>query len=90
MHVVLRGGGALASIDPAAGAVLVRRDVCGAPRGVAYDTSHDFVVVACTDHVQVLDAAHDGAALGQLQVGAGIDNRQLALNIVRWLSGALK
>ena len=49
---------------------------CGTdgPRGVAFDKTHDFVVVACTDHVQVLDAAHDGAPLGKLDTGAGLDN----------------
>ncbi len=49
---------------------------CGAdgPRGVAFDAVHDFVIVACTDHLQVLDAAHDGALLGTLDTGAGVDN----------------
>jgi DNA-binding beta-propeller fold protein YncE len=49
---------------------------CGAegPRGLAYDAKHRFVVVACTDHLQVLDAGHDGAALGRLETGAGVDN----------------
>jgi len=53
---------------------------CGSdgPRGVAFDAAHDFVIVACTDHVQVLDAAHDGALLGKLEVGAGIDNIDFA------------
>jgi hypothetical protein len=44
------------------------------PRGVALDAVHDFVVVACTDHLQILDAAHDGARLGTLDTGAGVDN----------------
>jgi DNA-binding beta-propeller fold protein YncE len=44
------------------------------PRGVALDAVHDFVVVACTDHLQILDAAHDGAKLGTLDTGAGVDN----------------
>ncbi len=49
---------------------------CGAdgPRGVAFDAAHDFVIVACTDHVQVLDAGHGGAPLGRLDTGAGVDN----------------
>jgi DNA-binding beta-propeller fold protein YncE len=49
---------------------------CGAdgPRGVAADVGRGFVFVACTDHVVVLDGAHDGAALGKADVGAGIDN----------------
>jgi len=49
---------------------------CGAdgPRGIAFDATHDFALVACTDHVQVLDAGHDGAPLGRLDAGAGVDN----------------
>jgi DNA-binding beta-propeller fold protein YncE len=44
------------------------------PRGIAFDPIHNFAIVACTDHVQVLDAAHDGALLGKLDTGAGVDN----------------
>lgn len=48
---------------------------CGpdGPRGVAFDPTRDFVIVACTDHVQVLDAGHEGAALGKLDAGPGVD-----------------
>lgn len=44
------------------------------PRGIAFDPAHNFAIVACTDHVQVLDAARDGALLGKLDAGSGIDN----------------
>jgi DNA-binding beta-propeller fold protein YncE len=47
------------------------------PRGVAVDEGRNFLVVACTDHVQVLDAGHDGAKLGALDTGAGVDNIDL-------------
>jgi hypothetical protein len=49
---------------------------CGpdGPRGLALDSARRFLVVACTDHVQVLDVAHDGAPLGKLDTGAGVDN----------------
>jgi hypothetical protein len=49
---------------------------CGSdgPRGLAVDAARNLVVVACTDHVQVLDAGHDGAKLGALDTGAGVDN----------------
>jgi DNA-binding beta-propeller fold protein YncE len=52
---------------------------CGGdgPRGLAYDAAHNFLIVACTDHLQVLDAGHDGALLGKLDTGAGIDNIDL-------------
>ncbi len=48
---------------------------CGSdgPRGVAVDAARSLVFVACTDHVQVLDA-RDGTALGKLDTGAGVDN----------------
>jgi DNA-binding beta-propeller fold protein YncE len=44
------------------------------PRGVAADVGRGFVYVACTDHVVVLDGAHDGAKLGSFDTGAGVDN----------------
>jgi hypothetical protein len=49
---------------------------CGrdGPRGLAYDTARELLFVACTDHVEVLDAAHDGKILSTLQTGAGVDN----------------
>jgi hypothetical protein len=49
---------------------------CGAdgPRGLSVDAARGFVIVACTDHVQVLDAAHDGAKLGRFDTGPGVDN----------------
>jgi DNA-binding beta-propeller fold protein YncE len=49
---------------------------CGSdgPRGLAIDSARGFLFVACTDHVQVLDAKKDGALLGKLETGAGVDN----------------
>jgi len=49
---------------------------CGeaGPRGLTVDAVRDFVFVACTDHVQILDAGHGGALLGKLDTGAGVDN----------------
>lgn len=43
VHVVLRGGGALATIDPGTGALVARRNVCPAPRGLAWYASRDLV-----------------------------------------------
>ena len=61
---------------------------CGddGPRGVAVDAAHGFVFVACTDHVHVLDGAHDGAQLGELDTGAGRRQHRLA----RRRSGSLR
>jgi len=49
---------------------------CGeaGPRGLVADAAHGFLYVACTDHIAVLDAAHDGAQIGKLDAGAGVDN----------------
>ncbi len=49
---------------------------CGpdGPRGIAADASSGLVFVACTDHVQVLDGARDGAPLARFDTGTGVDN----------------
>jgi DNA-binding beta-propeller fold protein YncE len=49
---------------------------CGAdgPRGLAYDPTRQFLFIACTEHVEVLDVAHDGGHLARLDTGAGVDN----------------
>ncbi|MFI5301562.1 MAG: YncE family protein [Polyangiales bacterium] len=54
---------------------------CGSdgPRGLAVDASKGLVIVACTDHLQVLDASHDGALRGRLDTGAGVDNIDFAI-----------
>ena len=47
VHVVLRGGGAIATIDPRSATLVDRRHVCPAPRGIDYDASLDTLYVAC-------------------------------------------
>jgi DNA-binding beta-propeller fold protein YncE len=49
---------------------------CGeaGPRGIAVDAPRSLVFVACTDGLEVRDAAHDGALLGKLDTGAGVDD----------------
>jgi DNA-binding beta-propeller fold protein YncE len=48
---------------------------CGedGPKGLAIDLALDYLLVACPEHVLVLDAAHDGKALGRIDTGDGID-----------------
>lgn len=55
---------------------------CGSdgPRGIAAESAHGYVFVACTDHIDVLDGAHDGAQVGKIDTGAGVDN-------IDWLEG---
>jgi DNA-binding beta-propeller fold protein YncE len=47
---------------------------CDGPSGVAVDSKRGFVFVACSDHVIVLDTAHDGRVAGSIATGAGVDN----------------
>src|SRR5262252_1700970 len=65
-HVALRHGGALVSIDTTTGALLQRRDVCAAPRGVAYDPASDLVHVACAGGELVSLPAAGGSAVRSL------------------------
>lgn len=45
--VALRGQGKLVTIDIAQGKLIETRDVCAAPRGIAYDAGKDALHVAC-------------------------------------------
>jgi DNA-binding beta-propeller fold protein YncE len=49
---------------------------CGedGPRGLAIEPKERLLMVACTDHVEVLDAAKDGRILSKLDTGEGVDN----------------
>jgi DNA-binding beta-propeller fold protein YncE len=49
---------------------------CGedGPRGLAIEPTGRFLMVACTDHVEVLDAGKDGKVLSKLDTGKGVDN----------------
>ena len=68
VHVALRGGGALVTIDPVSLSVLARRSVCAAPRGVAYDPGSDLVHVACADGQLVSLPAAGGDAVRTLML----------------------
>jgi DNA-binding beta-propeller fold protein YncE len=58
VHVALRSGGALVTVDPTTGTVLARRSVCPAPRGVGWDPTTDRVWVTCaTGELVALPAA---------------------------------
>jgi len=48
---------------------------CGeeGPRGLALDADGKFLVVACTEHVSVLDTASDGRLVSTLATGEGVD-----------------
>jgi mono/diheme cytochrome c family protein len=46
-HVALRGGGAIVSLDARDGRLLATREVCPAPRGLAFDAGRNLLHVAC-------------------------------------------
>ena len=68
VHVILRRGGALVTIDPVAGTILARRAACPIPRGVAYDPATDLVHVACMGGELVSFPAAGGAATRTVQL----------------------
>lgn len=49
---------------------------CGkeGPRGLQVDPADGHLIVACTTSVRILDIAHEGALLSQLETGAGVDD----------------
>ncbi len=49
VHLVLRGPGVIATIDPATATITARRSVCGTPRGIAFDTTAHTLEVVCSD-----------------------------------------
>ena len=63
IHVALRTGGALVSFDEGTGASVLRRAVCPAPRGVAWDPSANVVWVACATGELVAMPAAGGTAV---------------------------
>ena len=67
VHVALRHGGALVTID-ATGAIVDRRPVCAEPRGLAYDAATDVVHVACTGGELVTFAAGGGGPVRSLRL----------------------
>lgn len=64
-HVALRGSGELLSLDATTGAVLDRRAVCGAPRGVAFEAASATIYVACASGELVSLGAAPGAPIVQ-------------------------
>jgi mono/diheme cytochrome c family protein len=69
IHVALRRGGAVVTLDPTTGAIIERRSVCGAPRGLAYQQATDQIHVACA-----------GGELITLPPAGGAPSRTLTLD----------
>jgi hypothetical protein len=68
-HVVLRGAGAVATVDLATAAVVDRTSVCPAPRGIAWEAATDRIHVACA-----------GGELVSLPAAGGAPARSLLLD----------
>lgn len=47
VHLALRGAGAVLTIDPRDGKTLARRELCTAPRGLAFEAATQLLHVAC-------------------------------------------
>ncbi|MEO5725756.1 MAG: c-type cytochrome, partial [Byssovorax sp.] len=62
IHVALRRGGAVATIDLASGKVVDRTAVCAAPRGIAFDAKANVLQVACAGGELVTLPAGGGKA----------------------------
>jgi len=61
VHVALRRGGAIVTIDPVGGKLLARRPVCAAPRGIAWEADGDRLHVACAQgELHTIPAFGDG------------------------------
>jgi hypothetical protein len=67
-HVVLMAGGAVATVDIASGKLADRRDICAAPRGIAYRAADDTIHVACAGGELVTLPAAGGAATRTLKL----------------------
>jgi hypothetical protein len=66
VHVALRSGGAIATIDLDTGTLVERRAVCKAPRGIAFETASSQLHVACAEGKLVSLPAAGGAATRSL------------------------
>jgi mono/diheme cytochrome c family protein len=91
VHVALRRGGAVVTIDPVAGTVLDRRAVCGAPRGIAL-ASPATLAVACADGKLVTLPADGGGVLRSVVVDHDLRDvvaQDGALSVTRFKSAEL-
>lgn len=68
IHVALRQGGALLTLDATHKKVQERRAICGEPRGVAWEATKDVVHVACAGGELVTLPAAGGAATRTLKL----------------------
>lgn len=72
VHVALRRGGAVVSIDVASGTIVSRRPVCGAPRGIAFDAASKDLQVACADGTLVTLPSAGGDVSRRISLGVDL------------------
>jgi len=96
VHVALRGGGAVATIDPtqarpaglapgalpaaSTAALLGRRSICAAPRGLAYEKATDELHVACAGGELVSIGAAPSATSPTRSINLGRDLRDVVVS----------
>jgi hypothetical protein len=68
MHIALRRGGGVITLDPRTGEIMARRATCAEPRGLAYEPAIDSVHVACRGGELVTLPAAGGAATRTLRL----------------------
>jgi hypothetical protein len=80
IHVALRRGGAVVTIDPKTATVTARQATCSAPRGLAYQAAGDLVHVACAGGELVSLPAAGGAATRTLTLDRDLRDVVVAKN----------
>jgi mono/diheme cytochrome c family protein len=80
VHVALRSGGAVATIDPVAGTIVARRALCAAPRGLAVDKTAGLLHVACAGGELVSIAATPSTLVPTRTVILDRDLRDVAVS----------
>lgn len=68
VHIALRRGGAVITMNPSTGEITARRQICGEPRGLAYDPGSDSIHVACTSGDLITLPAAGGDATRRLRL----------------------
>ncbi len=65
---------------------------CGeqGPHGLRLAETEGFLIVACSTRVEILDAGHDGATLGSIDTGDGVDDLDYASATHTIYAGAAK
>jgi hypothetical protein len=78
VHVALRRGGSVVSLDLTSLSIVNRTAVCAGPRGIAYDEAKSDVIVACADGKLVTLPGAGGPASSSIFIGP--DLRDVIVN----------